>query len=166
MTLPDFRPIIERLEAADVEYILIGGLAMSAHGSAYVTRDIDVVYERSKANTARLTAALSGLHPRLRGFPPDLPFQWDEHAVRAAANITLDTDEASVDLLGDPPGVDSYNGLRERSVEKELYGVKVRVACIDDLIAMKRAANRLKDRSHVLELLALKKLIAEDGSAG
>ena len=57
------------------------------------------------------------------------------------------------------PGVESFEGLWERAVPMDLGGFIVRVASLDDLIAMKRAANRPKDQAHIRELLALKKLI-------
>jgi predicted nucleotidyltransferase len=155
---PDFPAILEALSGANVRYVLIGGLAMIAHGSAHVTSDIDVGYARDRANIGSAVRALQGLHPRLRGFPEDLPFVWDEQTLRSASNVTLATDAADLDMLGDIPGVDDFEGLWARSKEVELYGLKVRVASVDDLIAMKRAANRPKDQSHLLELYALKKL--------
>jgi predicted nucleotidyltransferase len=66
-----------------------------------------------------------------------------------------------VDVMREIGGVDSFEGLWERAVPMDFGGFVVRVASIDDLIAMKRAANRPKDQAHIYELLALKKLIAE-----
>ncbi len=135
---------------------------MIAHGSAYVTVDVDFAYSRDRPNISSVVQALETLHPTLRGFPPGLPFAWNEQTVRSAANLTLVTDACDVDLLGVVAGVSSFVDLWNRSVEKELYGVRIRVASIDDLISMKRAANRPKDQNHVMELLALKKLIEEE----
>jgi predicted nucleotidyltransferase len=59
------------------------------------------------------------------------------------------------------PGVDSFESLWERAIPMDLGGFTVRVASIDDLIAMKRAANRPKDQVHLKELLALKELMGE-----
>ena len=159
---PDFRPVLAALQSANVRFVLIGGLAMAAHGSDYATQDIDVGYSRDAENIRLISQALAGLHPRLRGFPEGLPFVWDERTVRAAANMTLDTDTSAVDILGDIPGVDSFEGLWARSVVIELYGFAVHVASIADLIAMKRTANRLKDQNHILELLELQKLLEDE----
>jgi len=73
---PDFRLVLERLNSERVRFVLVGGLAMVAHGSSHVTRDIDICYEREPENLAALAGAIATLHPTLRGAPADLPFIW------------------------------------------------------------------------------------------
>ncbi len=75
-------------------------------------------------------------------------------------NITLVTDAGSLDLLGEAPGAGPFEELWERAVVVEIDGSSVRVASVDDLIAMKTAAGRPKDKDHVLELRALRELAA------
>lgn len=156
--LPDFQPILAALKAANVRFVLIGGLAMAAHGSSYITQDIDIGYARDRENARAIAKALADRHPRPRDFPPDLPFQWDEKTLLAATNLTLETDDAPIDFLAEIAGIHSFEELWERSVVVELYDVSIHVASLDDLIAMKRAANRVKDQSHIPELEALRKL--------
>ena len=169
-SLPDFRPILAALSANNVRFVVIGGLAMTAHGSSHVTQDIDLGYSRSRENIQAMTRALAEFKPRFTNFPGDLPFVWDERTLRAAANVTLDTkipleaEVTRVDLLSDIPGITSFEELWDRSVETELYGMAIRIASLDDLIAMKRTANRPKDQGHLLELLALKQLIEGENS--
>lgn len=67
-----------------------------------------------------------------------------------------------LDLLAVPEGLDSYEGLFSRSMKMEVFAIPVHVASIDDLIAMKRAANRPKDQAHLYELLTLKKILDEE----
>ena len=71
--LPDFHPVLAALKASNVRSVVIGGLAMTAHGSAHVTADIDVGYSRDRPNIKAMTQAL---HPRFRNLPDDLPFVW------------------------------------------------------------------------------------------
>jgi len=161
--LPDFQTLLAALDAHAVRYSLIDGLAMTCHGSAYLTDTCRLVYARDPENLAAIVAALAPLKPRLRGTPEGLPFRWDRRTLQAGANFTLVTDAADMDLLGFVPGVESFENLFSRAVEMELFGLAVRVASVDDLIAMKRAANRPKDPQHLLELEALRKLAAEEG---
>lgn len=156
---PDFAAIIEALCRADVRFVIVGGLAMRLQGSSHVTDDVDVAYERSTANYAALVEALGPMHPRLRGAPPDLPFLWDARTLRAGLNFTFDTDCGPVDILGEAAGAGDFAGLWERATPMTLYGHSVRVASLADLIAMKRAANREKDRRHLPELEALERLL-------
>ncbi len=159
----DFRALLAALRAGNVRFLLIGGLAMISHGSDYFTRDIDVYYARDAENLGALANALAPLHPRLRGAPEDLPFVLDARTLRSGANFTLVTDAGDIDLLGDVAGAASFNALWERASEMDLLGVPVRVASLDDLILMKRAAGRPKDQVHLMELERLRSLDAENG---
>ena len=156
----DFLAILRTLETGGVRFILIGGLAMVALGSDHITQDVDIVYARDPENIAALVAALKPQHPRLRGVPEGLPFIFDARTFKNMLNITLTTDAGSLDLLGDAPGAGPFEELWERAVTIDLNGLVVHVASVDDLIAMKTAAGRPKDKNHVLELRALRELTA------
>lgn len=156
-------PMLRQLIDHDVKVVLIGGLAMVAHGSAYITKDIDLCYGRSKENLEALTLALAPLHPTLRGAPPDLPFRLDVPTLAAGLNFTLSTDLGALDLLGEVTGIGGYELALAQSDERHLGPLTVRVLSVDGLIVNKRAAGRPKDLNHVLELVELKKLLdAED----
>ena len=163
--LPDFANVLAALEAAQVRFVLIGGLAMVAHGSVHITVDIDVCYARDRANFDALVAALKSSNPHLRGAPEGLPFFFDTRTFANALNLTLATDLGSVDLLGEVPGVASFDALWERSVVIDLEGVLVHVASLEDLIAMKRAAGRTKDQAHLMELEKLRELKSGNDSS-
>lgn len=159
-----FRAVLEALARSGARVVLIGGLAMRAHGSAYLTEDIDFCYSRARENLSMVAAALAPFRPSLRGAPEGLPFHWDERTIRHGCNFTLNVAGVGIDLLGDAAGITSFEDLWQRGMDVELYGLKSRVASLDDLIAMKRAANRLKDQSHLLELERLRTLLAERGA--
>jgi hypothetical protein len=150
--------LLRQLNAFQVEYVLIGGLAMTAHGSAHVTQDLDICYLRTSENLVRLTNALAPLHPYLRGTPPGLPFRLDVATVQAGLNFTLTTDLGDVDLLGEVAGIGMYDRVVAQAREQVVFGLTVRVLSLDGLIASKKAAGRTKDRNHLLELEELKKL--------
>ena len=146
--MPEFAPrkLLETLVLHDVDFVLIGGMAGVARGSSYVTLDVDVAYDRARANLERLAGALQELDAKLRGAPPDLPFVPDAKTLENGANFTFDTRYGSLDILADPAGAPAYAALRdEAGDELVVEGFPMRVASLDHLIAMKEAAGRPKD---------------------
>jgi hypothetical protein len=158
----ELRPAIEVFARHEVEFIIVGGVAMNLHGSAHVTFDLDICYARRRANLKRIVAALSSYHPRLRGLPKDLPFIWDEQTLQSGTNFTLTTDLGDIDLLGEVAGVGSYSDAFAASVVVPLYGIECRILTLDSLIASKRAANRTKDQLALPELEALREIAEEN----
>jgi hypothetical protein len=154
----DAPAIVRRLTEQHVEFVVVGGLAMIARGSAYLTKDLDICYKRTPDNLAALVNALAPLHPYLRGAPPGLPFRVDVPTLQAGLNFTFITDCGDLDLLGEVSGVGDYSQVLAQSSEELMFDMIVRVLSIDGLIAAKKAAGRNKDHGHLLELLELKKM--------
>lgn len=152
---PNLRALLQPLVERGVDFVVVGGMAGITHGSNYPSFDLDVAYARDRANIARLVTALEEIGVRLRGGPADLPFVLDARTIENGANFTFVSPHGDLDVLGDVAGVKSYEELRESSVERDISGVLVRVASINDLISMKRAANRTKDKLMVAEYLAI-----------
>lgn len=138
-----------------MEFILVGGAAATAHGSSRLTVDLDVVYNRSNENLARLTACLIPHHPYLRGAPPGSPFQLDVETLQRGLNFTLITDAGALDLLGEIIGGGRYEDLLAHTIAIDLFGVSCRCITLPKLIEVKRAAGRPKDLDALAELEAL-----------
>jgi hypothetical protein len=155
----DPEPILETLVRHGVDFVVVGGLAGIAHGSAYNTEDVDVAYERSLENLQRLAAALRELGATLRGAPAGLPFQLDAETLRSGLNFTFDTRFGSLDILGDPAGAPKYDELRAAGAPTDLWGVAVRVSSLDHLIAMKEAAGRPRDLTMAAEYRTISDLL-------
>ncbi|MFZ5864100.1 MAG: hypothetical protein ACOYXR_14850 [Nitrospirota bacterium] len=154
--MTDLKAILTLLRDAGVEFVLVGGLAATAHGSARLTRDVDIVYARTPQNMTRLVAALTPFAPYLRGAPPGLPFRWDVETLRRGLNFTLTTTLGSLDLLGEIAGGGMYADVLPDSIEVEVFGVSCRCLDLDPLIRVKRAAGRPKDLEAIAELEALR----------
>jgi hypothetical protein len=152
----EFEGLLEALRVEGVSFVIVGGVAASVHGSARLTNDLDVVYERSSDNYRRIVAALSPLDPYLRGAPPGLPFRFDEETLKRGLNFTLTTTEGPIDLLGEMAGVGSYPNLEGHTVEIEFFGATYRCVDLATLIKAKRAAGRPKDLEVVAELEIMK----------
>lgn len=130
-------------------------MAGISHGSSYPSYDLDVVYARDRDNIARLVLALKDIGVRLRGAPDDLPFQLDAKTVENGSNFTFATTHGDFDILGHADGMPVYDELRSAASVREILGLEIRVASIHHLIAMKRAANRPKDRMMVEEYIVI-----------
>jgi predicted nucleotidyltransferase len=148
----DFPALLRTLVQHDVRFIIVGGLAATVHGSARLTQDIDVVYDRSDDNITRVVDALSGLNPYLRGAPPGLPFEWSSETLRRGLNFTLTTSAGAIDLLGEIPGGPTHDELVRHTIEIELFGTNCRCLDLPALIRTKRAAGRPKDLEAIAEL--------------
>lgn len=153
MTL--FDQLLRTLADAGVRFVVVGGAAGTAHGSARFTRDLDIVYARDVANLDRLAAALAPHHPYLRGAPPGLPFAWDAATLAAGLNFTLITSLGEIDLLGEITGGGRYEDLLSATTELTAFGATCRYVTLEKLIALKRAAGRPRDFDAVAELEAL-----------
>lgn len=151
----EYAKALQALCDAQVEFVLIGGVAASLHGSAHVTFDLDICFPRTTANLKRLVAALAPFHPRPQGFPADLPFVWDEATLRNGTIFTLQTDLGGIDLLAEVAGVGTYDQAKARSVEVRAFGQQVLMLDLPSLIASKRAAGRTKDLLVLPELESL-----------
>jgi predicted nucleotidyltransferase len=158
-----FRPeeVLSRLVSAGVQFVVIGGLAARAHGSPSGTQDLDICFARDRDNLHRIADVLRDILAVRRGLPSDAPPMppLDVRTLRATSLLTLDTRFGPFDLLANPdPGFD-FESLLRGSLEAEVLGVRVRFAGLDDLIAMKRAAGRPKDRVELEILGALREEI-------
>lgn len=154
--MTDFPRLLGALSDCGVEFIIVGGLAATVHGSARLTQDVDVVYGRSESNIERLVRALADLKPYLRGAPAGLPFIWDVETMKRGLNFTLSTDGGDIDLLGEISGGGSYEVLLGDTIEVELFGRACRVLDLKALIRAKRASGRPKDLDVLAELETLR----------
>ncbi len=155
----ELKEAVTALVDNDVEFVLIGGVAITLHSSAYVTQDLDFCYSRTSANLVRLCAALQQFKPRARGLPAELPFIFDESTLRNGTNFTFSTTIGDIDLLAEVAGVGDYTVAKDKSVDFTIYDRIVKVLDLDALIASKQAANRTKDQLVLPELLALREAL-------
>ncbi|MBS1818917.1 MAG: hypothetical protein JSU08_13370 [Acidobacteria bacterium] len=154
--MTDFGRLLSILADSHVRFIIIGGFAATAHGSAFLTVDLDVVYDRSEDNIERLASALAPLSPYLRGAPGGLPFRLDASTLARGLNFTLSTAAGDLDLLGEAVGGGTYEALLSHTEPRRVLGVECLFVDLDTLIRLKRAAGRPKDLERIAELEALR----------
>lgn len=162
---PEFRPgqLLTALAAHGVDFVVVGGIALVAHGSARTTVDLDFCYADDDANLEALGAALLELRARLRGVAEDVPFVPDARTLRQTSMLTLSTTNGDLDLLVRPAGSPSYELLRTRAERVTIDGVAVLIASLEDLRAMKLAAGRPKDHVDLEEIDVIERLRTEQG---
>lgn len=165
--LERFQPdvILRALIGHGVRFVVVGGLAAQAHGSPSLTGDLDICYARDGENLTRLAATLSELSAVRRGLPPDAPRMppLDARTLRAGGLFTLTTTAGDFDVIATPdPGFD-YDRLVASAVSTRVAGEQVLIASLADLIDMKRAAGRPKDRIELEILGALREELDQRG---
>ena len=162
---PDFdlEIMLRSLSEAGVDYVVIGGIAMVVHGSARITRDLDIVFAPERENLEKLGRVLISLDARLRGVEEDVPFVPDAATLDKVDLLTLETVAGWIDVHRRPAGAPPYASLKKRAEAVEFEGHEILVAAPADLQAMKRAAGRPQDLMDLEYLEAIVRLRRERG---
>ncbi len=149
----DLRGLLGALHEQEVRFVVIGGVAVGAHGYVRATEDLDLVPDPDPANLKLLTAALGALDSTLptvegRPFDPDK----DGAVILRGGNVSADTRFGGLDVVQRLRGVPAYSELAEDAVESDLLGIPVRVCSLGRLRAMKRVQSRAQDRADLENL--------------
>ena len=138
LSLPqDFVEFIATLNKHQVDYVIVGGYALGAHGYVRATADIDFLYRLTSSNVARLCVALGEF-----GAPPHLI----DHAelMDPDAVTFFGVPPLRIDLLSSVSGIESER-VFDSAIEETMAGQRVRVIGRQALEANKLASGRDKD---------------------
>jgi hypothetical protein len=149
----DLHSLLQALHARDVRFVVIGGVAVGAHGYVRATADLDLVPDPDPANLDRLIKVLGALEATLptaggRPFDPS----GDAGTVQRGANVTADTKFGGVDIVQIAQGVPGYAVLERDAIESDVFGVPVRVCSLSRLREMKEAQGRAQDQADLENL--------------
>ena len=148
---------LRTLQRHGVRFVVIGGVAGRLWGSPTMTNDLDICPARDRDNLKALAAALVELGARLRGVDEPMAFRPDPETLRRGQNFTFITTAGALDVLGMPAGVNGFRELVANAQEFDLgERLVVAVCSLDDLIRMKQAAGRPKDRIEAEVLAAVR----------
>ena len=150
-----FEKALQALCDSHVQFVVIGGLAATFHGSARGTYVLDIRYSRAPCNLRQLAQALAPFHPKPRGFLDGIPFLWDETTLRNGSIFTLQTDIGEIDLLAEVAGLGAFDDVGKHAMTVEAFGRELLTLDLPGLIQAKRAAGREKDLSALPELESL-----------
>lgn len=154
----DPRQLLEALTARGVDFVVVGGIAARILGATRNTDDLDVAYATDEQNLRALGEVLVGLNARLLDVKEDVPFVPDERTLKNVQLLTLETEHGRLDVMTRPDGSPPYRQLKSRARREDLGSFSVLVASINDLIDMKEASDRDKDRLDAKELRKVRSL--------
>ena len=162
----NIQQIFKALADAEVDYVVVGGLAVIMHGHLRATRDLDLVIGLETDNCSKAMTALSAI-----GLRPRLPVTMADFTDPAKRKDWVETRNMLVFQLWDPANPErsvdifvreplDFEAMFADAVVKDLDGTPIRVAAISHLIQMKQAARRPQDLD---DIEALRTVAAESG---
>jgi predicted nucleotidyltransferase len=161
----DFQTIFRELNSLDIDYLVVGGLAVNFHGIPRMTYDIDLMVLLDPKNVLKLVTKLTqwGYKPKIPVDPRDLADEmkrnsWIFEKGMKALNFYSETlPIAEIDIVIDSPI--PYEELKNRAIKVELQDEKIPTVSIHDLIELKLRAGRKQDLADVEHL----KMVLEKG---
>jgi predicted nucleotidyltransferase len=146
LTETAFDQLLRRLSEAEVDFVLIGGLAVNAWGVVRGTKDVDIVVAPNPENLKRLAEVAVKVHGHVQTGESFLSTPFSIAAQLASGErVAIETEFGLLDVVQGLDGVPSYDELLSSAVETEILDVTVSICSIDDLRQMKRAAGRPRD---------------------
>jgi hypothetical protein len=153
-------PLLQFLQDRGVEHIIVGGIAVNAHGFIRATKDIDIVPDPSPKNLEALAEALRDVEATIVGMddfgPEELPMDPTRtEDLLQGGNFCVITTLGRVDVMQWLDGLeteDLYAKLDADALDDDVNGLKVRVCSLEHLLAMKRVAGRVQDLEDIKHL--------------
>ena len=135
----DFSDLVDLFLSHDVRFLVVGGIALAAHGLPRATGDLDIWIEPGPANALRVYAALSEFGAPLA----DLGIDVDDFAT-PGVTAQFGLPPRRIDVLTAIDGVD-FGAAWERRFETTLFGRIVPFLSLADMLLNKERAARDKD---------------------
>jgi predicted nucleotidyltransferase len=150
---PAFDELLRRLAEAEIEFVVVGGLALNAWGVVRGTKDVDVVVATDTENLKRVAevAVAAGGHVQQGDALLGTPFSIAA-ALTDGKQVAFETDLGRLDVIQGLDGVPSFGELQSRAAKAEILGSEILVCSREDLRAMKRAAGRTRDLADIEDL--------------
>jgi predicted nucleotidyltransferase len=153
LTEAAFDQLLRRLSEANVQFVLIGGLAVNAWGVVRGTKDVDIVVAPDIENLKRVATVAAEINGHVQtgeSFLSSQAFIADQLA--SGEQVAIETELGRLDVVQGLDGVPAFAELRARAAETDVLGVSVAVCSVEDLKAMKQAAGRTRDLADLEDL--------------
>jgi hypothetical protein len=150
--------LFKALKDHDIDYLLIGGLAVNLHGVPRMTMDVDLLIALDTDNIAKLEACSQYL-----GLRPSVPVKLADLAdENKRENLFVEKHLIALSLIGtkpETPTVDivvhhplDFKNAYQNKIERDVSGTPVMLASIEDMITLKKAAGRAQDLADIAHL--------------
>jgi Nucleotidyl transferase AbiEii toxin, Type IV TA system len=154
----NLREVFAALESADAKYVVVGGFAVIMHGYFRGTADLDLVVALDQPYCERALRALSdiGMRPKLpvmmsQFADPEIRLDWHQNRNMLVFQLwDPSNDRRSIDVFVQEPF--PFEEMLAEAAIKDYDGVKIPIASIRHLIAMKAVAGRPRDLNDIAEL--------------
>jgi hypothetical protein len=150
----DLSTLLDRLLEAEVEFVLVGGLAAVVQGAPITTFDVDIVHRRTPDNVDRLLAFLSQVGARYRG-RPDPPLPPSRTALLGPGHSLLMTELGPLDVLGVIENGAGYDQIASGALVLTIAGGSLKVLSLETIVALKQGSTEPKDKLRLPILQAL-----------
>lgn len=165
----DFEELFSQLEKNKVNYVICGGLAVALYGIPRMTFDIDLIIEMEKQNLLQFEKTMNEL-----GYQSILPFSLNQLIEKESISdlikdknliafgfFNTTRNKMNIDVLVDIPV--SYEKISSNRVHRQIGKTDFYLIGIDELIELKKYANRMQDKKDIEQLMELKKKKNQDG---
>jgi len=155
MTLPDLRALLGALIQADVEFVVIGGIALVLHGGLRTTEDLDIVPDPDPANLDRLCELFQAMEATLLLNPARRFGPRETQLLKQGRNVSLATRHGDLDVVRRLAGVPTYASLAAEAERYDIDGSTLLAASPRQLIAMKSVRGSAQDQADIETLQLL-----------
>ena len=156
---PYYIEILSSLNSHEVEYILVGGLAVGFHGYPRYTGDMDLWINPTNSNMEKLYNSLIDM-----GYEPtDVENIKNQRAIENPTPIRLIEDDGifKVDFMTNTfQTLITWNECKSKSIEHKTADISISIVHIDHLIKMKENTKRTDDNmKDLVDASELKKIL-------
>jgi len=151
----DITALLLALTEANIDFIVVGGVAGVLHGSSLQTKDLDIVHRRDPANVDRLLLLLTRLDAHHRNDLGNRRLTLTREMLLGSGQINLATTLGPLDPLCELGPGQGYEQLLPHTVVVEDENMRIRVLDLPTLIDVKSRVGRPKDKLAIAHLVAL-----------
>lgn len=145
----DIQAILQELVDGEVDFLLIGGVAVGYHGHIRATKDVDVVPAPEPENLRRLAGVLRSLEAQVEGAAEfaeeEIPDPLDPAALELEGNWVLSTRLGRLDIMQWVSDTPLWKELSPRAIEDTIGGLPIKIVSFEDLVRLKEMAGRPED---------------------